>query len=189
MNVEAVDEMIGDIPAVVAFHTERPRSREARWGEARTGFVFAGELPFAPQPGVLDARAFVATVLRSIVALDPRAQLIAGELGRLRVEVAEIKALIADRPIVRQAFLMTLGARPFQLTRAIPIVLEEYEDETLARWPEVQATGRGATEALAIESLRSDIEYLYGDLSQSSTEELTDELQSVLAILRSVLKS
>ena len=52
------------------------------------------------------------------------------------------------------------------------IVIEEYPDETVARWPEVEAFGSGATEAEAIAILKQDIVSLFEDLVAFSDDEL-----------------
>ena len=71
---------------------------------------------------------------------------------------------------------------------AVDQVLLQFDEEAVARWPEVEATGIGATEFEAIESLRKDIAELFEDLSSSDSSELSDQTAGALAVLRSVIE-
>ena len=110
------------------------------------------------------------------------------EFRELGSRLSQLEETISERPVVGVTFLSSLANQELELSRWIPIVLEQFDEEAVARWPEVEATGIGATEFEAIESLRKDIAELFEDLSSSDSSELSDQTAGALAVLRSVIE-
>lgn len=189
MSKDDIEELLSDIPAVSEFQAEGTPRRESRWGEVHTGFYYTGELPFRPESLRIDLSALAGAVLRSIVMQDPQTQILAGEIGAIRTELAELRELIAERPTIRPTLLTSLGSTGMQLLAPIAIVIEEYEDECLARWPEAQATGRGINESTAIDSLRNDIAFLYRDLMDTDESAMVPDLVAVRDLLHRIIKA
>ena len=119
-------------------------------------------------------RALLDVILREIV--EARAAAVPNDLGReislLRQEVENISRELRCRPVVKPVALVDLGAGTLILRQPIQIVIEEYEDEVTASWPETEAFGSGDTESEAILALKRDIASLYDDLMSTSDSEL-----------------
>jgi hypothetical protein len=82
-----------------------------------------------------------------------------------------------------------LGAEQLRLSEPITVVIEEYPDEEniVARFPEVEAFGEGATEAEALLYLKEDIRRLYFDLAGSKPEELGTLPKAWLRVLQQII--
>ena len=79
---------------------------------------------------------------------------------------------IRERPIVTPAHLLDLGSADFYLPSPIPIVIEEYEQEVVARVPELELHGSGDTEPEAVADLKSSFIELYLDLESTAAENM-----------------
>jgi len=114
------------------------------------------------------------------------------ETQRLSVIESQLKELneeLQTRPIIRNTNLWELNSEKYRLTHPINIAIEEYPDETVARWPEVEAFGSGATEPEAIAILKQDIVSLFEDLVASSDEELGKLPQGWKRILLRIIET
>lgn len=111
------------------------------------------------------------------------------QLSALEAQLKELNEELRTRPIVRNTDLWELNSGKYRLTYPINIVIEEYPDETIARWPEVEAFGSGATEAEAIAVLKQDIVSLFEDLVASSDDELGRLPQGWKRILQRIIKT
>lgn len=109
-------------------------------------------------------------------------------LRELTKNVSELEETVTERPIVRLAFLSDLSSGRYKVSSPFPVVLEEYDDQTLARWPEVEATGAGASELEAIAMLKQDIVALYEDLRSTPRSELGGAAATALSVLNSVIR-
>jgi len=87
------------------------------------------------------------------------------------------------RPVAVPAQLLGLASDRYELVSPVPIVIEQYEDEVTARWPEVEAFGAGDTESLAIAALRLDIVDRYTILQQTADADLGRSLLAIKRIL------
>lgn len=110
------------------------------------------------------------------------------KLRELTNNVSELEETVTERPIVRLAFLSNLSSGRYKVSSPFPVVLEEYDDQTLARWPEVEATGAGASELEAIAMLKQDIVALYEDLRSTPRSELGGAAATALSVLNSVIR-
>ena len=106
--------------------------------------------------------------------------------------IAQLKELneeLQTRPIIRNTDLWELNSEKYRLIHPINIVIEEYSDEIVARWPEVEAFGSGATEAEAIAILKQDIVSLFEDLVSFSDDELGKLPQGWKRILLRIIEA
>lgn len=101
-------------------------------------------------------------------------------LPALRQEVQE---LIGAQVAPISAHLSDLASDEYELAGPVPIVIEHYQDEVTARWPEIEAFGAGDTESLAIAALRQDIVDLYCDLKDMPNTSLGRNVQAIRRIL------
>ena len=106
------------------------------------------------------------------------------QVEALQKEVKRLGDMFASRPLFYSGQLFDLADDRFLIGVPIPTVLEEYEEEALARWADVSASGVGATLADAIESLKADIVDLFTDLSSRDSETLSEPAKRTLATLR-----
>ena len=106
--------------------------------------------------------------------------------------IARLKELgeeLQTRPIIRNTNIWELNSERYRLKHPINIVIEEYPDETVARWPEVEAFGSGATEAEAIAILKQDIVSLFEYLVAFSDDELGKLPQGWKRILLRIIET
>jgi len=94
---------------------------------------------------------------------------------------------LADQPLERVVELPALYSGDYQLKRPLFVNIEEYEGETLARWPAVQLTARGVAEGDALMNLGEAIIDLLQDLQGSKRSELGVAPLAWLSILESVI--
>jgi len=67
-------------------------------------------------------------------------------------------------PRVYSTSVADLGYPPLRLRQPLVVVVEDFGDEVVASWPEVEAWGAGSTAADAINCLKQEIAALYGEL-------------------------
>jgi len=79
---------------------------------------------------------------------------------------------LAEQGVVRNAMLCDLAREGYSLRWPITVVIEEYDEETVARLPEVEAFASAPTEAEALALLKEDIIRLYEDLTSTPEEQL-----------------
>jgi hypothetical protein len=104
------------------------------------------------------------------------------ELKMLSDEVKTLRDELNNRPIVSSIQINTINST-LQLTKPIFIVLEESNEESLARWPEVNAYGLGQTATEAIDDLKQNISDLYADLTSREAPTLGEIALSTLNVL------
>jgi len=100
----------------------------------------------------------IATAVEQVVTLSARLQ--------------ALEERLASQGVTRQAMLCDLGEDGYNLRCPISVVVEEYDEETVARFPEVEAFASAATEGEAIALLKKDIVELYEELLASDEDEL-----------------
>jgi hypothetical protein len=121
---------------------------------------------------------------------------VAFRLGGREYRIAEILDVwqdygfgLAEQGVVRNAMLCDLGHEGYSLRCPITVIIEEYDEETVARLPEVEAFASAATEPEALALLKEDIIRLYEDLISTPEEQLgTLPWQWRAALLRLIEK-
>lgn len=103
-------------------------------------------------------------------------------------KVDEHLTLIKDRPLIRDATLRDLNSRKYFLKENLEILIEEYPDEIITQWPEVEIFGHGATQPEAMLDLKNEIIDLYEDLLKTKKRELGRLPKMWLRILNRIIK-
>ncbi|MBI4202060.1 MAG: hypothetical protein HY532_02945 [Chloroflexi bacterium] len=111
-----------------------------------------------------------------------RAQLII-----LRSLYLDLKASVdelLERPIISNITLLSLSSRKYSLVSPLPVVIEDYATQVIARIPDISLEAEGETESQAIIELKRQIVELYEDLLSSPPETLGPEPTEWLSILQ-----
>ncbi len=105
--------------------------------------------------------------MNEIVKLTDRVNTLVNETDLLRTQVRQ-------RPLKWTTQIYDLGEDGYTLTTPIPIIIEEYasDEPILARFPEAELFGEGATESEAIDNLKSEILDLFDELSEMDSQEM-----------------
>lgn len=90
---------------------------------------------------------------------------LSSDIKRLSEEIRLLKEQLLDRPLVSSVTLNDLNNDSIELIKPISIILEETDEECLARWPEVNGFGIGPTISEAISNLKKNICELYFDIT------------------------
>lgn len=84
----------------------------------------------------------------------------------------ELKESFEAQASVNTVHLFSLHDDRYELRAPLPVILEEYEDEVIARWPEIDLYYSADIASEALAGLESEIIQLYTELSSSSLDEL-----------------
>jgi hypothetical protein len=163
--------------------TKRPLEQPLVWprhGAAVPGVsswqVVASEEEYEPLPQqVLEAvvlHAGLADLLSRMESLERTIGSATEQMAALGKRVAALEERLAEQGVVRNAMLCDLGREGYSLRCPITVVIEEYDEETVARLPEVEAFASAATEPEALTLLKEDIVGLYEDLISTPEEQL-----------------
>ncbi len=108
-------------------------------------------------------------------------------LDRLETKVAALQDLLETRPVTSSTLLRDLNSDAYILKEAISIVIEEYPEEAIARWPEVEVWGNGDTQGEAISRLKKRILERYEDVVTMEPATMGRLVQSWKRILMGVI--
>lgn len=89
------------------------------------------------------------------------------KVSHLEKQLAEINEVLQDVVKTYNATIYELGTSEYELTMPIQIVLEEYQDETVARIPELNLYASADTDTEAITELKHEVIKLYEHLVSS----------------------
>lgn len=106
----------------------------------------------------------------------------------LRVRLNRLERELADRPTVCLSVITDLGDEGYRLLAGITLVLEEYRDEVVARWPEVELYASGTTESEAVAGIKRQIIELFEELRTMDSRTLGKLPLSWKRILRRNVK-
>lgn len=98
----------------------------------------------------------------------------------------ELKEL-GEKPITKQTDLFEIDGG-LEVVSPIPIVIEEYKDEVIAAFPEIEAFGAGLCEAEAIVGLKEKIREIFFELEEANDDELGKLPLSWKRVLMKVVK-
>lgn len=93
-------------------------------------------------------------------------------IDNLERKVQELADELKARPITGSATLLDLADDRLALSQPVQIVIEQYDGEATASWPEIEAFGSGSSASEAILALKRDIVALHLDLQSTTDEEL-----------------
>lgn len=78
---------------------------------------------------------------------------------------------LKEKPVTKQIELLEID-ETLEVIRPIWVVLEEYEDEVIASFPEIEAFGVGLCEAEAIMNLKDKVKEIFFELEETNDDEL-----------------
>ena|SRR6266487_5940815 len=119
---------------------------------------------------------------------DQLALLLLQTMERLASELTTLKADLADRPLVSSILLSDLSSDELYVVSPISVIIEETEEECLARWPEINAFGIATTTVEAIRNLKANISDFYLDLSSREHETLGEIAVDMLRVMEAHIK-
>jgi hypothetical protein len=103
----------------------------------------------------------------------------------VRSEIAKLE----PQPMLYPMGLWDLNSPKYELKVPIHIVVEEWPDnEFIAHWHDVEATGFGEGKAEAVEALQQDIIDLYEDLKDTDDKHLGKRPLKARKVLQAVIK-
>jgi hypothetical protein len=160
------------------FHTKaRTRGADWPWPQEQESPYPAAE---GLDAGVLEG--LLSRLTLQVMNTERRILELLARVEHLEDSVAELK----ERPQERLVELFDLPSDRYQLRRSVLVNIEEYEDETLARWPMVEMSARGASEPVALRALGESIIELYEELV-SEADNLGEAPRRWLAVLSSAI--
>lgn len=160
--------------AVDAFLAQRNRSPWVSRGRRQSSGEAVSAMT-AELSGVMREMASDITVLKE-------------KLEALALTVNELRAEIANRPVVKSLVLHDLSSEAYGLRQPLSIVVEEYANETIATLSETEVFGTGATEPEAIGAFEHELLALYEELRSSDRRRLGLLPRKWLRILNRILK-
>lgn len=86
------------------------------------------------------------------------------EVSELRQKVDELTEIVRDTDRIYNTTIYDLGDNKYELSTPLQIVLEEGDEETVARIPELNLYTSADTDSEAIQELKQEIIQLYDDL-------------------------
>lgn len=110
-------------------------------------------------------------VKRQIDDLDSKVESIKSELQRCEEGIDAILDELREKPIIKQTELFEID-ETLEVIKPIPVVIEEYNDEVIATFPEIEVFGVGSGEAEAIRNLKQEIRKVFFELENIDDDEL-----------------
>jgi len=126
-------------------------------------------------------------VKRQVDDLNSQVESVLSELHACREGISTLLNELKEKPVIKQTELLDLD-EALEVIRPIPVVIEEYADEVIASFPEIEAFGAGLCEAEAIIDLKNEIKKTFFELEEVSDEELGKLPLSWKRVLSKVVK-
>ena len=142
--------------------------------EAEGGLKFVDELELSE-------------VKRQVDDLNLQVESVVRELEQCKEGISTILNELREKPITKQTELFEID-ETLEVIRPIPVVIEEYGDEVIAIFPEIEAFGAGFCEAEAIINLKNEIRKIFFELEGVSDNELGKLPLSWKRVLLKVVK-
>jgi len=115
-------------------------------------------------------------------------KLLLNSIAPIQEKLAELVALINEQPLIAAIEIRDLGSERYLLKEPITIISEQYQEEVITKWPELELFGSGRSFPEAIQNLKNEIIELYEDLTNSKREELGKLPKMWSKILKKVIK-
>jgi hypothetical protein len=132
--------------------------------------------------------AAVQPVLDRIDSLTASLREAAATVEQLSERISELEQGLAAQPIVCQVTVYDLDSDSFTLRQPICVNVEQYEDETIARFAEVEVYASADTEAEAIGLLKREIAGLFEELLARAQQPMGRQPQRWLTLLQTLIK-
>lgn len=145
--------------------------------EVRKGLKFVDELELPEIKGQVDELVSAVEYVKSDLQKCKKG------ISKILNELKELK----EKPVIKQTELLDIDDG-LEVIRPIPVVIEEYDDEVIASFPEIEAFGAGVCEAEAIIDLKNEIRKIFFELEEVGEKELGKLPQSWKRVLLKVVK-
>jgi len=126
-------------------------------------------------------------VKRQVDDLNSQVESVVSELQQCKEGISTILNELREKPITKQTELFEID-ETLEVIRPIPVVIEEYDDEVIATFPEIETFGAGLCEAEAIINLKKEIRKIFFELEGFSDNELGKLPLSWKRVLLKVVK-
>ena len=93
-------------------------------------------------------------------------------VAELQTQVRELTEALDSKPNVYSMVIHEIGTVDLRVVTPFSVVVEETDDETIARWPEIRVYGVGDTLGQALVQLKAEIAALHTDLSKRDPNSL-----------------
>lgn len=140
-------------------------SKPGRWGE-----FFKAESEREALRGLRFVDEF-SDVRKQVYDLDSKVKYLVSELKQCKDGIGMILDALKERPVIKQTELFEID-ETLELIRSIPVVIEEYANEVIATFPEIEAVGAGSCESEAIINLKKEIRKIFFELEGVSDNKL-----------------
>jgi len=127
-------------------------------------------------------------VKRQVDDLTSKVESVTSELQQCKEGINTILDELREKPITKQTELLEID-ETLEVIKPIPVVIEEYSDEVVAAFPEIEAFGVGSGEAEAIRNLKDEIRKIFFELENSSDDDLGKLPLSWKRVLLKVVKN
>jgi hypothetical protein len=117
-----------------------------------------------------------------------RMESLSKEMEALQDRLTQLEQALASQPRCRQALLYDLGGEKYQLRQPLAVQLEEYEEEAVARVPELDVFASADTDSEALALLKREVETLYEELAATPIEQLGERPRAWLRLLERVIQ-
>lgn len=150
-----------------------------------------GAETYAPQVAGALSPEFIATNFEAVLSrmdlLITSLRETASALEIVQQRLDEVEERLAGQPVVCQVTIHDLNSDSLILRQPICVNVEEYDDETIARFPEVEVYASADTESEAIVLLKQEIVGLYEDLLGHAGKTLGRDPTRWLKLLRTLI--
>lgn len=127
-------------------------------------------------------------VKRQVDDLTSKVESVTSELQQCKEGINTILDELREKPITKQTELFEID-ETLEVIKPIPVVIEEYGDEVIAAFPEIETFGVGSGEAEAIRNLKNEIRKIFFELENSSDDDLGKLPLSWKRVLLKVVKN
>ena len=117
-----------------------------------------------------------------------RMESLSNEMQALQQRLADVEQAFAAQPRCRQAALYDLGSERYELRQPLGVQLEEYEEEAVARIPELDVFASADTDSEALGLLKREVVTLYEELAATPVERLGERPLAWLRLLERVIQ-
>lgn len=121
---------------------------------------------------------------------EPSLQLIlqlTKEMESLLEQVSKLRTELRSRPLSSSVLISTVNDARLDVLHPIGVLVEESEDETLARWPETNSYAIGSTVGEAISDLKKNIVDQFFDMASRDSDTLGEFALATLKTLTEYL--
>jgi hypothetical protein len=120
--------------------------------------------------------------------LVERIEALSGAMRRLEQRLIEVEQALACEARCRQGTLYDLGTEKYRLRQPLAVQLEEYDEEAVARIPELDVFASGTTDSEALQLLKCEVVTLYEELVATPAARLGQRPLAWLRLLNGLIE-